>query len=136
MSPFSLYLTELRRRRGIRQGELSALVGYEQSYLSALEIGLKGPPTHEFVERLIEVLSLPSDEQMALEEAFRASQRKFTLPLKTDEEVFRLANRFWEKLPSLSPVMIRVIKELLSIEEHSPAKRSSSTNQINREARM
>ena len=57
MSPFARYLAELRKRLGMRQGEFSVLVGYDQSYLSALDTGLKGPPTQEFVERLIKALS-------------------------------------------------------------------------------
>ena len=55
MSPFSRYLVDLRRRLGVRQGELADLLGYDQSYLSALEIGQKGPPTPEFVDRLARV---------------------------------------------------------------------------------
>jgi predicted transcriptional regulator len=47
MSPFSHFLHTLRMRLEIRQAELAALVGYEQSYISALEVGLKGPPTEE-----------------------------------------------------------------------------------------
>lgn len=50
MSPFSHFLHELRLRHQIRQAELAELLGYEQSYISALEIGAKGPPTEEFVE--------------------------------------------------------------------------------------
>jgi len=53
MSPFSHFLHELRMRLEIRQAELAELVGYEQSYISALEVGLKGPPTQEFITRLI-----------------------------------------------------------------------------------
>lgn len=121
----------------MRQGELASLIGYEQSYLSSVEIGLKGPPTEEFVERLIEVLSLSPDDQLVLEAALKASQRKFILPLKADEEVFRLANSFWEKLPNLSPAQIRGIEALLSIEDACMAKRPGSTQfVIGKEARM
>ena len=53
MNPFSHYLHDLRMRHEIRQSELAELLGYEQSYISALEIGAKGPPTPEFIEKLI-----------------------------------------------------------------------------------
>lgn len=113
------------------------MVGYEQSYLSALEIGLKGPPTREFVQRLVDVLSLSEAEQSELEESLRASQRKFTLPLKAEEDVFRLANRFWEKLPNLSPAQIRIIEDLLGIEDARSVQRSPSTRlATSKEARM
>jgi predicted transcriptional regulator len=45
MSPFSHFLHELRLQHQIRQSELAELLGYEQSYISALEVGIKGPPT-------------------------------------------------------------------------------------------
>ena len=37
MSPFSRLLAETRRRNGLRQIDLAELLGYEQTYLSALE---------------------------------------------------------------------------------------------------
>ena len=58
MSPFSESLHSIRVRHGLRQVELAKLVGYEQSYISALEVGLKGPPTDEFVERLTAAIPL------------------------------------------------------------------------------
>lgn len=39
-------------RHGVRQVELAERIGYEQSYISALEAGAKGPPTPEFIDRL------------------------------------------------------------------------------------
>lgn len=41
MSPFSHFLHELRMRYDIRQVELAETMGYEQSYISALEVGIK-----------------------------------------------------------------------------------------------
>ena len=48
-------------RHGIRQTELAELIGYEQTYISALEVGKKGPSTPEFVERLISALMLSAE---------------------------------------------------------------------------
>ncbi|HEX5806423.1 MAG TPA: helix-turn-helix transcriptional regulator [Macromonas sp.] len=45
MSPFSLSLHDLRLRNGLRQAELAELMGYEQSYISALEVGLMSDDT-------------------------------------------------------------------------------------------
>ena len=61
MSPFSHFLHELRLRLEIRQADLAKLVGYEQSYISALEVGLKGPPTQEFITRLIQAVAIAFD---------------------------------------------------------------------------
>lgn len=76
MSPFSHFLHELRLQHQIRQSELAELLGYEQSYISALEVGIKGPPTEEFVEKLITALDLPPTAQLELREAIAASDRK------------------------------------------------------------
>lgn len=56
MSPFARQLHELRLRHGIRQNELAELIGYDQTYISALEVGLKGPPTPEFVDKVVATL--------------------------------------------------------------------------------
>ncbi|MDE1712018.1 helix-turn-helix transcriptional regulator (plasmid) [Chromobacterium amazonense] len=60
MSPFSKYLHQLRISYGVRQVKLAEWLGYEQSYISALEIGTKEPPTAEFVQRLRELIDLSS----------------------------------------------------------------------------
>lgn len=80
MSPFSHFLHELRLRHQIRQSELAELLGYEQSYISALEIGAKGPLTEEFVERLIVALSLPPSEQAQVRVTSRPLPRRIRTP--------------------------------------------------------
>jgi transcriptional regulator with XRE-family HTH domain len=75
MSPFARLLHDLRMRHSIRQGDLAKLLGHHQGYVSALEIGIKGPPPPEFVEKLISVLDLGADEQEELHEAVAASDR-------------------------------------------------------------
>lgn len=113
MSPFSQCLIELRTRYGLRQGELAALVGYEQSYISALEVGLKGPPTIELVERICDALSLSPEEKIALQEALDASQRKFTLDLDAREDVYWLFSDLRKVLPELSENQVRVIRDIM-----------------------
>ena len=122
MSPFSRCLIELRRRHGLRQGALATLVGYEQSYLCALEVGLKGPPTPEFVKRLGGVLSLTADELYELDDALAASQRKLTVPLDAEEDVFWLLKDLREQLPALSPLQVRMIRDILRLRDPQTAK--------------
>lgn len=88
MSPFAHFLHDLRMRRNVRQADLAELMGYEQSYISALEIGLKGPPTPEFLSRLVAALSLSPDEQAQLQLAADASQRKLVLDPDMPEDIF------------------------------------------------
>ncbi len=113
MSPFSHFLHELRIRLEIRQAELAELVGYEQSYISALEVGLKGPPTPEFIERLIKALSLSISEQQQLHDAVGASQRKLIIDADTPQDIYWLLKDLREQVTSLSPVQIRMMRDLL-----------------------
>jgi transcriptional regulator with XRE-family HTH domain len=117
MSPFSLCLITLRTRPGLRQGELASLVGYEQSYISALEVGLKGPPTIELVERLCEALSLSSDEKQALYQALGASQRKFTVDVDAREDVYWMFRDLREYLPELPEAQVRMIRDLVRLRD-------------------
>ena len=90
MSPFSHFLHELRLRHQIRQSELAELLGYEQSYISALEVGIKGPPTEEFVQKLITTLALPPSAQLELKEAVAASDRKLSIPADSPQSHYRM----------------------------------------------
>lgn len=115
MSPFSHLLHELRMRHQVRQIDLAQRVGYEQSYISALEAGAKGPPTQEFVDRLGAVLALSDDEAQALHAAAEASQRKLVIDPDAPQDVYWLLSRLRAKLPALTPAQVRVINEVLSM---------------------
>lgn len=58
-----MYFHDLRRRYRISQKKLANLMGYEQAYVSSVELGKKGPPNDEFVTRLIQALHLDANEQ-------------------------------------------------------------------------
>lgn len=92
MSPFSHFLHDLRLRHQIRQSELADLLGYEQSYISALEVGIKGPPTEEFVQKLVAALALPLGEQADLREIIAASDRKLALPADSPQPLYWMLN--------------------------------------------
>lgn len=93
MSPFSHFLHELRMRHGVRQIDLAERIGYEQSYISALEAGAKGPPTQEFVDRLQSVLALSEEEARHLKAAADASQRKLVIEADMPQDVYWLLSR-------------------------------------------
>ena len=115
MSPFAFALRELRNRLDIRQAELARRVGYEQSYLSGLELGSKGPPTHEFVERLITALALPTSEADHLRKAREASERKFEIPTDAPEETYLLCNTLHSRLSQLHPLQRQAILSILQL---------------------
>lgn len=120
MSPFSCLFQNLRRRHGVRQAELAALLGYEQSYISALELGTKGPPTSDFIEKLAVVLKLSEAEHQQFRDATTASQRKLIVDPDAPEEVFLLLNDLREKLNGLNARQVSIIRNVLSLAEISP----------------
>ncbi|KMN48635.1 transcriptional regulator [Chromobacterium violaceum] len=117
MSPFSKYFHQLRMSFGIRQVELAELLGYEQSYISALEIGTKGPPTPEFIERLIEVLSLSEEQREKLLETVEASQRKLVIPSDVPEDIYWLVQDLRRHLNTLRPAEINIIREIIKLKD-------------------
>lgn len=104
-------------RLEIRQAELAELVGYEQSYISALEVGLKGPPTQEFITRLIQALSLSPAEQRHLHTAVEASQRKLIIEADTSQDIYWLLKDLRDQVNFLSPVQIRMMRDLLGMKD-------------------
>lgn len=115
MSPLSSVLHELRNEHGLRQSELAERLGYEQSYISALEIGAKGPPPPEFVTRLIVGLHLNAVWQARLWESLEFSQRKIVLPPEASESIYRLCNALRQQIDSLHPAQIELMRMALEL---------------------
>lgn len=115
MSPFSHFLHDLRLRHQIRQAELAELLGYEQSYISALEVGIKGPPTDEFVSKLITVLGLNVQEQDELQKIIAASDRKLALPVDSPQLLYWMLSDLRDQLENLHPLQVKLIRDALSM---------------------
>lgn len=115
MSPFASQLKSLRVGRGLRQMELAERVGYEQSYVSALELGIKGPPNEEFLDHLVRALQLTQAEQEAMHEAVLASRRKIDIPTEAPTEVYWLCHKFRQQLDRLHPTQIELIETALDL---------------------
>lgn len=115
VSPFAHILRQLREQYGLRQTELAEVLSYEQSYISALELGSKGPPTWEFVERLIKALSLPSSEADLLRQAREASERKLEIPTNAAEETYLLCNTLRNRIGQLHPLQLKAILAILAL---------------------
>lgn len=115
MSPLSKMLQELRHRRGMRQKELAHLIGYEQSYLSALEIGTKGPPTGEFMDRLTNALNLDEKEQAELDTALARSDRKLVIPVNASQGLYELCFELRQTADQLLPSQIEMMLKVLQL---------------------
>ena len=113
MSPFSYYLQEIRKSYGISQRQLAARIGFEQAYLSGLELNKKGPPNEEFLNKLILGLGLNEEEVSKLYKAVQESRRRYVLPENTTMNEYRLVNQLWEHIGSLLPAQITMIREVL-----------------------
>lgn len=91
-------------------------MGYDQGYISGLELGRKGPPTKEFVAKLIKAMDLDENAQATLHQSVEDSQRRYVLPGDTSTEIYKMIRKLWEELDNLEPAQIRAITEILSIE--------------------
>ena len=115
MSPFSTTFRRVREKYGLRQKDLADLLGYEQSYLSALEVGSKGPPTSEFVQQLVSVLRLSPDEARQVWEAMDASQRKIQIPNDAPQSTFLLCHELRKQIDHLHPSQVEAILAILRL---------------------
>ena len=115
MTPFGLFLQELRRERRLAQKQLACMLALDPSYLSGLESGRKGAPPLSLILRLKDVLSLSEKEAGALHEAIEQSRRKIEIPLEADPAEYAMAHRLVRKLGNLRPAQVRAIDEILSI---------------------
>lgn len=95
-------------------------MGYEQSYVSALELGLKGPPAQDFAERLAGVLRLSPAEAKELAVAIEASQRKFPIDPSLPEDVHWFLSDLRAKLPELNSIQVRLMKDILRLSAPEP----------------
>jgi transcriptional regulator with XRE-family HTH domain len=117
MSPFSQFLKALRVKRRLRQHELARVLGYEQSYVSALERSDKGPPRREFIERLTTGLALDDEEKAGLTRSIEGSRRQLVLPVKASDQEYALMRLLEPQLGRLSPLQIQLIEAALCIPE-------------------
>ena len=129
----------LRKSRNKLQAELAEELGYEQTYVSALEVGSKGPPTADFVERLIRVLDLSTDEQTELHAVVEASRHKLVLEDNAPQEAYWLLKDLRDRLPMMSPAELSVIRAVVGLRaqpEHANAQGRYGDPHRTEEAKM
>jgi len=114
-SPFSLFLKNLRLRNGQRQSEMAEVLGYEQAYISAIELGTK-PPSKEFLNRLTATYLNDRDQAEMMKE-IQESKRRYVLPVEVPTDTYRLCSELWGKIDRLHPAQINAIREVLRLDE-------------------
>lgn len=132
-SPFSVFLKNIRLRNSQRQSEMAEILGYEQAYLSSIELGSK-PPSQEFLNRL-SATYLNERDQFEMMQEIQESKRRFVLPVEVPTETYRLCSELWEKIDRLHPAHIKAIRELLKLDELMANTRIVSSERIKRRAK-
>lgn len=115
-SPVSIFLRNLRLKVGKTQLELAHSIGYEQGYFSALELGIKSP-SKEFLAKLTTELSLDDKDRLALAQALKASNKRFTLHPDASTETYEFCNDLWEKIERLHPAVLNAMHSMLKVED-------------------
>lgn len=132
MSPFGYQLNLLRLEHGLRQTDLAELLGYEQTYLSALELGTKGPPSTEFVTRLIHALALDKESASLLMRARENSNRHIVIPADAPKAVFEACNELRRQLDYLHPAQVDMILRVLRMPLELQVKPKDEARRIKR----
>jgi transcriptional regulator with XRE-family HTH domain len=98
------------------QLDLAQAIGYEQAYLSSIELGLKNP-SQEFLTRLMEKIRLSDEDRQELESALKESNRRFSLPHGSSTETFLFCNALWAKLDRLHPAVLEAMHSMLRLDD-------------------
>ena len=116
MSPVSIFIRDLRLRVGITQQDLAGRIGFEQRYISAVELGIKNPST-EFLTSLMTELKLGEADRVMLDGALKASNKRFTLPPDVSTATFHFVNDLWEKIERVHPALLDAMHSMLKVEQ-------------------
>ncbi len=104
MTPFGEKVRQLRRERGVTQGEMAAALRVSPAYLSALEHGRRGRPTWALLQRIIGYLNVIWDDAEELQRLAALSHPKVTVDTGgLSPEATALANRLAETIATLAP---------------------------------
>ncbi len=104
MTPFGARVRELRRARGLSQGEFAARLGVSGAYVSALEHGRRGRPTFVLVQGIIHALGVIWDEADELLRLADLSDPKVVIDTSgLEPEATLFANRLARAIRDLEP---------------------------------
>ncbi|OIQ70083.1 hypothetical protein GALL_483100 [mine drainage metagenome] len=132
-SPFSVFLKNIRLRNSQRQSEMAEIMGYEQAYISSVELGTK-PPSQGFLDKL-SAIYLNERDQLEMMQELEKSKRRYILPAEVPTETYHLCSELWGKIDRLHPAQIKAMRELLKLDELMADTRRVSTERIRRRAK-
>ena len=114
MTPFGIRLREIRAQRGIRLKDMADSLGVSGAYLSALEHGRRGRPTHAMVVAICAQLGIIWDEADELMRLARISHPRITVDTAgLSSEATEAANLLAERIRKLSTAEVRRLLDIL-----------------------
>ena len=114
MTPFGVRLRQLRGERGISLKQMAEALGVSAAYLSALEHGRRGRPTHALVVAICAQLNIIWDEADDLMRLARLSHPRVTVDTAgLSPSATELANLLAERIRKLPPDRVERLLELL-----------------------
>ena len=124
MTPFGVKLRQLRQERRITLKEMADSLGVSAAYLSALEHGRRGRPTHAMVVAICAQLNIIWDEADELQRLARLSHPRVTVDTAgLSPAATELANLLAERIRKLPPDRIDRLLEILKSASAAPAPR-------------
>lgn len=110
MTPFGARLRELRKARGMTMTAMAEAIGVTPAYLSALELGQRGRPSWDLIQRIIGHLNIIWDEADELERLAGLSHPRVVIDTRgLDPAATRLANRLAETITTLDRATIEAL---------------------------
>lgn len=134
-SPISIFLRELRLRSGLTQLQLARLLGYEQGYMSAIELGTKSPSS-EFLRRLASAMELSEMDRREMDLALKQSRRRFTLPVDASTQSYLFCNELWDKIERLYPAQLQAMNALLKMDDQMAERPRYQPSRIRRRSKV
>lgn len=114
MTPFGVRLRQLRAERGISLKEMADALGVSGAYLSALEHGRRGRPTHAMVVAICALLNIIWDEADELMRLARISHPRVTVDTAgLSAAATELANLLAERIRNLPPERTERILQII-----------------------
>ncbi|MEX3669391.1 helix-turn-helix domain-containing protein [Paraburkholderia phenoliruptrix] len=133
-TPFAVFLRGLRLRSALSQAELAQKLGYEQAYVSALELGTK-PPSAEFLTRLRDHLSLADADRQEMQRELQDSPRRFVIPADLPTDEYRLYAELQRKIGRLLPTQIVTLRAIVRMDEEMTARPRYSVSRVRRKSK-
>ncbi len=93
------------------------MLGYEQSFLSALETDAKGPANEEFVKKVIKVFKLNEIETQDLRNSVQLSRRTMQIPRSATRDEYMISHRLNAMLGKLHKEQLQLIDVVLKMTE-------------------